>query len=92
MRGDVMRGREKDRGSDDLRAFCEDAARQMVGIEIRLRTLVAARRGPEMALIEQAVAPSLRLTKTLLDAGRHGRHATLLALRPLLRALAVDPR
>jgi hypothetical protein len=63
----------------------------MVGIEMRLRTLAAARQEPEMALIEEAVAPSLQLAKTLLDAGRHGRHATLLALRPLLRALAVDP-
>ena len=87
-----MRGRVKDRVTDDLRAFCEDAARQMVGIEMRLRTLAATRQEPEMALIEEAVAPSLQLAKTLLDAGRHGRHATLLALRPLLRALTVDPR
>jgi len=78
--------------ADDLRAFCEDAARQMVGIEMRLRTLAATRHEPEMALIEEAVAPSLQLAKTLLDAGRHGQHATLLALRPLLRALAVEPR
>lgn len=92
MRGDVMGGRVNDRVADDLRAFCEDAARQMVGIEMRLRTLAATRQEPEMALIEEAVAPSLQLAKALLDAGGHGRHATLLALRPLLRALAVDPR
>ena len=92
MRGDVVRGRGKERAADDLQAFCEDAARQMVGIEMRLRTLAATRPEPEMALIEEAVGPSLQLTKTLLEAGRHGRHATLLALRPLLRALTVDPR
>lgn len=73
---------------DELKTFCEDAARQMVGIETRLRTLVAARgRQPEMTLIEEAVAPSLRLARALLDAGRRGRHERLLALRPLVRAL-----
>jgi len=87
-----MRGGMKDRGADDLEAFCEDAARQMMGLELRLRTLTASRPGPGAALIEAAVAPSLQLAKALLEAGRHGRHATLLAVRPLLRALASDPR
>ncbi len=87
-----MRGRMKERVGDELRAFCEDAARQMVGIEMRLRTLTAARQAPESTLIEEAVAPSLQLAKVLLEAGRQGRHATLLAARPLLRALSVAPR
>jgi hypothetical protein len=87
-----MRGQVKDQVADDLRAFCEDAVRQMAGIEMRLRTLAAARQEPEIALIEEAVASSLQLAKMLLDAGRQGRHATLLAVRPLLRALAVAPR
>jgi hypothetical protein len=77
---------------DELRTFCEDAARQLVGLETRLRTLVAAaRQEPETTLIEESVAPSLQLAKTLLDAGRQGRHATLLAVRPLLRALSLRP-
>jgi len=60
----------------------------MVGLETRLRTLVAARgEHPELTLIQEAVTPSLQLAKTLFDAGRNGRHETLLALRPLLRAL-----
>lgn len=82
-------GREaRDRPADELKTFCEDAARQMVGLETRLRTLVAAHaREPETMLIEEAIGPSLRLAKALLDAGRRGRHETLLALRPLLRAL-----
>ena len=84
-----MREPAKPRSIDELRTFCEDAARQMVGIETRLRTLVAAsREEPEMTLIAQAVAPSLQLAKLLLDAGRRGRTDTLLALRPLLRALS----
>jgi len=87
-----MRGRMKERGADDLQAFCEEAVRQMIGIEMRLRTLAAARQGPETALIEEAVAPSLQLAKTLLEAGRQRQHATLLAVRPLLRALAAEPR
>ena len=73
---------------DELKTFCEDAARQMVGLETRLRTLVAARgEHPELTLIREAVTPSLQLAKALFDAGRTGRHETLLALRPLLRAL-----
>lgn len=76
------------RPADELKTFCEDAARQMVGLETRLRTLVATRpSAPEMTLIQEAVAPSLQLAKALFDAGRRGRHETLLALRPLLRAL-----
>ena len=78
---------------EQLRTFCEDAARQMVGLETRLRTLIAATAQiPESALIEEAIAPSLQLAKMLLDAGGHGRHATLLAARPLLRALTIAPR
>jgi hypothetical protein len=81
------------RRADDLKMFCGEAARQMVNLETRLRTLVAAnRREPEMTLIEEAVGPSLQLAKALLDAGRQGRHETLLALRPLLRALALGTR
>ena len=75
---------------DELKTFCEDAARQMVGLETRLRTLIAARGDrPAAALIVEAVTPSLQLAKALFDAGRSGRHEKLLALRPLLRALRV---
>jgi hypothetical protein len=82
----------KDPTVEQLRTFCEDAARQMVGLQTRLRTLVAATaQAPESALIQEAIAPSLQLAKTLLDAGRHGRHATLLAVRPLLRAMSIEP-
>jgi len=78
---------------EQLRTFCEDAARQLVGLETRLRTLIATTaQVPESALIEEAIAPSLQLAKMLLDAGRHGRHGTLLAARPLLRALTIEPR
>lgn len=87
-----MRGRMKDRVEDDLQAFCEDAARQMVGIEMRLRTLTAMRQEPAVSLIEEAIGCSLQLAKSLLEAGGEGRHATLLAMRPLLRALSVEPR
>jgi hypothetical protein len=83
----------EERSLRELRTFCEDAARQMVGLETRLRTLVAAAgQEPEMTLLQDSIAPSLRLARALLDAGRHGRHATLLAVRPLLRALSVDAR
>ncbi len=89
MRG---RGRRRDRPADDLQVFCEEAARQMLGIELRLRTLAAARHGPAVTLIEEAVGPSLQLAKSLLEAGGQGRHAALLAVRPLLRALSVESR
>ena len=55
-----MRGRMKDRVEDDLQAFCEDAARQMVGIEMRLRTLTAMRQEPAVSLIEEAIGCSLQ--------------------------------
>ena len=83
----------EDRSLHELRTFCEDAARQMVGLETRLRTLVAAAgQEPEMTLLQDSIAPSLRLARALLAAARDGRHATLLAMRPLLRALPVDTR
>jgi hypothetical protein len=83
----------KGRGVDELKSFCEDAARQMVGLETRLRTLLVLNaQEPETALFHEAVAPSLQLAKLLLDAGRKGRRGTLLAVRPLLRALATERR
>jgi hypothetical protein len=92
-----MRGRTKDRvvehdARDEMQAFCEEAARQMVGIEMRLRTLAATSQEPAITLIEEAIGSSLQLAKSLLEAGREGRHGTLLAVRPLLRALSLDPR
>ena len=93
-----MRGRTKDRVErekderDEMQAFCDEAARQMVGIEMRLRTHAATRQEPAITLIEEAIGSSLQLAKSLLEAGREGRHATLLAVRPLLRALSLDPR
>jgi len=93
VRATMSRRAQPEPTLEQLRTFCEDAARQMVGLETRLRTLIAATaQGPESALIEEAIAPSLQLAKTLFDAGRHGRHATLLAARPLLRALTIAPR
>jgi hypothetical protein len=77
-----MRGRTKERVErdkderDEMQAFCDEAARQMVAI----------------TLIEEAIGSSLQLAKSLLEAGREGRHGTLLAVRPLLRALSLDPR
>jgi hypothetical protein len=92
-RSALMSRARREPTADPLRTFCEDAARQMVNLETRLRTLIAATaQVPESALIEEAIAPSLQLAKTLLDAGRHGRHGTLLAVRPLLRALTTAPR
>jgi hypothetical protein len=82
-----------ERSLRELRTFCEEAARQMMGLETRLRTLVAAKgHETELTLLRDSIAPSLRLTRALLDAGLRGRHGTLLALRPLLRALIVDDR
>lgn len=78
-----------DRSAEEVRTFCGDAALQMVDLETRLRGLVAAaERRAELLVLEEAVGTSLRVAKALLDAGRHNRHATLLELRPLLRALA----
>lgn len=88
-----MKNDARDRFTEELRTFCGHAARQMLGLEVRLRTLVAAtERPPELQLLEEAVGSSLRITKILLDAGQQGRHATLLALRPLLRALSAARR
>jgi hypothetical protein len=84
-----MRNGVQHRSTDDLRSFCGDAARQVVGLETRLHTLVAAaERQSEILVLEEAVGTSLQIARALLDAGRHGRYATLLTLRPLLRALA----
>ena len=84
-----MKSAPDDRSAEELRTFCGDAALQMAGLETRLRVLVAAaERQPGSLVLEEAVGTSLRIAKALLDAGQHGRHATLLALRPLLRALA----
>ena len=78
-----------DTRSTALQTFCGRAAAQMVGLEIRLRTLVAASdRQQELQLLEEAVGNSLQIAKLLLEAGRRGQHGTLLALGPLLRALA----
>ena len=91
-RGDPVRS-----GSGDDRtaveAFCVRAAAEMAHLEIRLRTLVAATdRDRELALLEEAVGNSLQIAKLVLDAGRRRRHDTVLALRPLLRALAATSR
>lgn len=76
-----------------LRTFCELAARQILGLELRLRTLVAeAERANQLEVLEEAVGSSLRLAQRLLDAGRNGQHDTLLALRPVLRALSAARR
>ena len=79
----------KDDGSTALQTFCGRAAAQMVDLEIRLRTLIAASdRQQELQLLEETVGNSLQIAKILLEAGRRGQHGTVLALRPLLRALA----
>jgi hypothetical protein len=84
-----MKSAPDDRSAEKLRTFCGDAALQMVDLEARLRALVAAaERQPELLVLEEAVGTSLQIAKALLDAGQHRRHGTLLALRPLLRALA----
>jgi hypothetical protein len=85
-------GEDEQDERDEMRAFCDEAARQMVGIEMRLRTLAAKRQEPTISLIEEAIGSSLQLAKSLLEAGREGRHGTLLTVRPLLRALSLDPR
>jgi hypothetical protein len=76
-----------------LRTFCDDATRQVHRLETRLRTIVAGAE-PEagLRLFEETVRSSLELAKVLLDAGQRGQHATLLAHRPLLRALSTQRR
>lgn len=77
------------RSAEELRTFCGDAALQMVDLETRLRALVASgERQTALLVLEETVGTSLKIAKALLDAGQHGRHGTLLSLRPLLRALA----
>ncbi len=79
--------------SEALQSFCNDAARQVHGLETRLRTLLAgAEPEPSLALFEETVQSSLELAKLLLDAGNRGQHGTLLAHRPLLRAIAASRR
>jgi hypothetical protein len=88
-----MRSAGSDRSARAVRSFCGDAARQMRGLETRLRTIVAtAEPQPEMRLLEEAVGSTLRIAETILDAGRRGQHGTLLAMRPLLRALSTPRR
>lgn len=84
-----MRKDATGRSTTQLQAFCEDAARQMRGLETRLRTITAVTEPlTEVALLEEAVGSSLQIAKVMLDAGQRGQHERLLALRPLLRALS----
>ncbi len=79
--------------SGALRTFCSDASRLVHGLETRLRTLLAgAEPEPSLQLFEETVQSSLELAKLLLDAGYRGQHGTLLAHRPLLRAITGSRR
>jgi hypothetical protein len=73
-----MKRDRQDRSSEALRTFCDDAARQMLGIETRLRTLIAAATEPrpDLLLLEEALQPSLQIAKAMLDAGRHAGTAS----------------
>jgi hypothetical protein len=79
--------------TEALAVFCNDAARQVHGLETRLRTLmVGVEPEPGIRLFEETLQSSLELAKRLLDAGHRGQHGTLLAHRPFLRALSPSRR
>ena len=84
-----MRKRTSKRPSGDLRTFCGHAAREMHGLEIRLRTILAGTEPkPELRLLAETVESSLRIAQSMLRAGENGNHGALLVHRPLLRALS----
>jgi hypothetical protein len=88
-----MKRDAKDRSTRALQTFCSEAARQMNGLETRLRTIMAvADPEPGLELVAETVRSSFEIAKLLLDAGQRGHHGTLLAHRPLLRALSATRR